>query len=458
MDPPLLRGGLLPDEPKHATFYERLVDRYSDLTLWPSARKTVLASTVALGFQVVVTPLALMAAVRLSPALDLGELRWLAGAWIIALIVVLGVALAVDRSGREGRWTVHLLLFVYAPFLVELVRSLGTISTGLLAVLPLVLLFASIFFDGRAGMMATVYVFLLALATVVGELLGWWRYAPAITARGLDAQVDLWWYGVVLGVVATVFTYAFLMVQLSVSARVVQQRRLEEAHRALAKANDALRRGNDLIRRYVPADLAEQLLAGDGGEGGHRRKTLTIVFSDVAGFTEIADQLEAEDLSRLLNDYFTEMAAIAERHGGLVNKFIGDAMLILFGAAGDRDRKDEAVRAVEMAVAMQARVRELSEKWQAEGLLVPVRIRIGVNTGAASLGNFGSEGRRDYTAVGNQVNVAARIQAQCEPGDVLVSHATWALVHDRVACVEVGDVSVKGIHYPIRIYRAAAAA
>jgi class 3 adenylate cyclase len=214
-----------------------------------------------------------------------------------------------------------------------------------------------------------------------------------------------------------------------------------------------LRRATALIRRYVPAQLAEQILSGAHTGGAHpERRKLVIFFSDVVGFTQAADQMEAEDLSALLNEYLSEMAAIAEGFGATVNQFVGDGIMAFFGAPEATNDRDHALRAVRMSLAMQVRMGELGQKWFAEGVQTPFRIRIGLNTGVASVGDFGSAGRTTYSAIGNQTNVTARIQDHCEPGKVLISHTTWALVKDRVPCTERGEIEVKGLHYPVRIY------
>ena len=117
----------------------------------------------------------------------------------------------------------------------------------------------------------------------------------------------------------------------------------------------------------------------------------------------------------------------------------------------DSDR-DHALRAVHMALAMQRRMEEMRQQWFEGGIQTPFRIRIGINTGVASVGDFGSEGRTTYSAIGNQTNLTARIQDRCEPGRVLISHTTWALVHDEIPCKARGEIEVKGLHYPIKVY------
>lgn len=212
-------------------------------------------------------------------------------------------------------------------------------------------------------------------------------------------------------------------------------------------------RANDAIRRYVPHQLADQILAGTHSyEKNADRRKLTVVFSDIQGFTDTADQMEPEEFAALLNEYLSEMAMIAERHGGTIDKFVGDAIMIFFGAPVSVGAQEDALRAVRMSVAMQQRMRELQTQWFNEGVQMPFRIRIGINTGVANVGSFGSEGRKDYTAIGNQVNVAARLQAACPSGKVLLSHTTWALVREEFVLVDAGEMSVKGVHYPVQTY------
>ncbi|MCP5056079.1 MAG: adenylate/guanylate cyclase domain-containing protein [bacterium] len=108
--------------------------------------------------------------------------------------------------------------------------------------------------------------------------------------------------------------------------------------------------------------------------------------------------------------------------------------MIFFGAPEATSDRGHALRAVRMSLAMQRRMSELREKWYTDGIQTPFRIRIGINTGVASVGDFGSEGRTAYSAIGNQTNLTARIQDYCEPGKVLISHTTWALVKDQISC------------------------
>jgi adenylate cyclase len=101
------------------------------------------------------------------------------------------------------------------------------------------------------------------------------------------------------------------------------------------------------------------------------------------------------------------------------------------------------------------RLAELRTKWVHEGIEEPFEVRIGINTGVASVGNFGSKGRVDYTAIGRQVNLAARLQVSCDPGKILLSHSTWSLVQDDIPCIAKGEIQMKGFHQPVKAYEVA---
>jgi class 3 adenylate cyclase len=184
----------------------------------------------------------------------------------------------------------------------------------------------------------------------------------------------------------------------------------------------------------------------------NERRKLTIFFSDIKGFTETTDSMEAEELSLLLNEYLTEMTKIAHKHGGTIDKFIGDAIMIFFGAPESTTEKDQALRCVKMAIEMQNKMTELKGKWFKSGIEYPLEIRIGINTGTATVGNFGAEDRLSYTAIGGQVNLASRLEGLCNPGGILISHSTWANVEYEIPCKVRGKVKVKGINREILVY------
>jgi len=232
------------------------------------------------------------------------------------------------------------------------------------------------------------------------------------------------------------------------------KQRLEEANKSVTEKNRMLESLSSKLSKYLSPQVYESIFSGvQTVEISAKRKKLTIFFSDIAGFTETTDHLESEELTDVLNQYLTEMSKIALRHGATIDKYIGDAMLLFFGDPESRGVQEDAKACVMMAIAMQRRMRELEQEWRARGLERPFRIRIGICTGFATVGNFGSRDRMDYTIIGNEVNLAARLQTAAEPGGILLSHETNALVQGIVLTEEYPPMTVKGFVRPINVYK-----
>jgi class 3 adenylate cyclase len=208
------------------------------------------------------------------------------------------------------------------------------------------------------------------------------------------------------------------------------------------------------MRKYLSPQLYSALLGGTANTStrGHTRTKLTVYFSDMVGFSDLTDATEPELLSEMLNTYLTRMSEIALAYGGTVDKFIGDAIMVFFGAPEFVDDVDHARRCVRMALDMRAEVYRLREAWRGKGITHPLRIRAGLNTGYCTVGNFGSEHRMDYTIIGGQVNTAARLQSAAPPDSIYISSATYTLVEDLVDARQIGPVQVKGIHAPIDVW------
>ncbi|MGL4315411.1 MAG: adenylate/guanylate cyclase domain-containing protein [Pseudomonas sp.] len=184
-----------------------------------------------------------------------------------------------------------------------------------------------------------------------------------------------------------------------------------------------------------------------------QRKKLTVFFSDIKGFTELSEELEAEQLTDLLNTYLTEMSKIALKYGGTIDKFVGDSVMIFFGDPSSQGAKKDAVNAVSMAIAMRKHMKVLRQQWMAQGITKPLEIRMGLNTGYCTVGNFGADTRMDYTIIGREVNLASRLESSSEAGEVLISHETYSLVKDVIMCRDKGQIAVKGFSRPVQIYQ-----
>lgn len=214
-----------------------------------------------------------------------------------------------------------------------------------------------------------------------------------------------------------------------------------------------LRKSRETIRRYVPRPVFEHIVRGDTvGIDVPTRRQVTVLFADLVKFTVLADRVEAEVLTQVASDYMTVMGQLVDEQGGTVSEFAGDGLMAIFGAPDEMEVVEQAVSAVRAAQAMQARLPSLNLLWQRMGVTEPIQMRIGINTGVVSVGSFGSEGRMTYTAIGMHTNIAARLQAHCEPGHILLSEFSWCLLKDRVPCEPQGEVHCKGVHYPVRAY------
>jgi adenylate cyclase len=229
---------------------------------------------------------------------------------------------------------------------------------------------------------------------------------------------------------------------------------LKQRENQLAEKSRALEQLSNQLAKYLSPQVYESIFTGKQEvKIASRRKKLTVFFSDIAGFTETADRLESEDLTRLLNHYLTEMSQIALSYGATVDKYVGDAIVTFFGDPETRGVNEDALACVEMAIAMRKRMSELQELWRASGIEKPLQCRIGINTGYCTVGNFGSEDRMDYTIIGSGVNLASRLEAAATPGEILISYETYAAVRQQIHCEERGLISVKGIAYPVTTYQ-----
>ena len=218
--------------------------------------------------------------------------------------------------------------------------------------------------------------------------------------------------------------------------------------RVMAKS-EVKRQGVQLsaLERFLSPAISKKITseAADIRLGGESQR-ITLLFADVRGFTTMAEKMEPREAVEVLNDFFDRMTRVIFEHDGTLDKYLGDGLMALFGAPFALQNDAEA--AVRAAVNMQKSLAELNE---ASGR-APLHIGIGIHTGEAVVGFLGTERRMDYTAIGRQVNLAARLEASCEPGNVLISHSTYMLVNDKVPCVPKGEIQVKGIHYPVKVY------
>jgi len=326
-----------------------------------------------------------------------------------------GAALANVIVGLDIAWAMSTL---YSPYS-------GTVACGVLgmATFPLGLRLRTTEATFVVSVLMAVPVALLVRGTQSGEI-------------GLS---DSWPYVAILLGIAPILLAGVAFIEAGMRQQFVDKTQLAVSQR--------------LIRRYVPSAVATRIEAGDGeAVGVPQRVRVTALSSDVAGFTVLADRLDPESLSQVINQYVAVMSDIVEGHSGVVTEFAGDGLMAIFGAPEQSEPVDQVRQALTAAEGMHDQLADLNESWYHLGIEQPLKVRIGINTGVLSVGTFGSDGRGTYTAIGLQMNIAARIQAQCKPGSTLLSSSSWHLIKDDRPCEPLGEVTVKGVHFPISVY------
>ncbi len=215
-------------------------------------------------------------------------------------------------------------------------------------------------------------------------------------------------------------------------------------HQELAIRND--------MRRYLPSSMVDQIVARKHSLAlGGARRDVTVLFADVVGFTPLAERESAETVVSLLNGLFTILTEIVFRHGGTVDKFVGDCVMAVWGAS--EDQPDHAHRAA-LAARDMLRWLEVGNEMWLEQFGFSIELAIGVNSGEAVVGNFGSETRMEYTAIGDVVNLAARLESIARPNQILTTAATRdrALAAGDTGFVSLGVRSIVGKAQPIELF------
>lgn len=206
----------------------------------------------------------------------------------------------------------------------------------------------------------------------------------------------------------------------------------------------------DRLSRYLSPYIVNELVKEGGLSLGGHKSQVTVMFTDIRGFTAMSERMNPADIVSQLNEYFTEMVDIVFQHGGTLDKFVGDMIMALFGAPV-ADEKSES-RAISAAIDMTRRLHELNEKWHAEGK-ERFHVGIGIHSGEAIVGNIGSPRHMDFTAIGDSVNIAQRIESQAHGGEILVSRDVYDRQKNNFTMEAAGMLSVKGKSQPIESFR-----
>jgi len=207
------------------------------------------------------------------------------------------------------------------------------------------------------------------------------------------------------------------------------------------------------LTRFVPPQIWEPIVRSDSPVSvSNKRAKLTIMFSDIVGFTELSDSLSADNLADILNTYMERMTLIANKHGAVLDKFIGDGMVCFFGEPNSRGPRQDALDCVAMAIDMRREMRTLRQKWRLMGF-EGLYIRIGITTGYCHVGNFGSNNRLSYTLIGKEANLAARLESSAGKGMILVSESTYDYICHNYECEHAGAFQLKGFDNKVNAWQ-----
>jgi adenylate cyclase len=203
-------------------------------------------------------------------------------------------------------------------------------------------------------------------------------------------------------------------------------------------------------RRFMPPHVVDEILANPETLNlGGTNSLVTALFSDVRGFTSMSETMAPQAVVRVLNEYFAQMTPIVFSNRGLLDKYIGDGLMALFGVPYSAD--DSAIDAVQCAIQMQSQMSTVNQGLKGAGL-PEIEIGIGINTGTATVGYIGSEERTDYTAIGDTINLAARLEKRAEPGQIIISRGTLDAIGDAFPVKPCYEIVVKGKREPVQIY------
>ncbi len=246
-------------------------------------------------------------------------------------------------------------------------------------------------------------------------------------------------------------------VQLQTAQLQDKNRLLEEQKKDIASAHDIQRNWNryleeQVLRRFLPSEIAQDIAQGKITLfEAPVEVNVTVIFADLCAFTSATEKIGAEKIGQILNDYFVAMTETVFSEGGMVDKFIGDGVMAVFGVPGSSQPEVQARQALRCAIAMQQALWRLNETWKVSHGQ-SFSMRVGIHQGAAVFGNFGGKKRSDFTVIGPAVNLAARIEAVAEPGSIFISRALYELLSDS-SFEFVGSFHLKGLQLDQDLYR-----
>lgn len=360
--------------------------------------------------------------------------RTVAALWFALMGVYLAANLAIVVAARArprlARALTHVSMFGAVTGLFMSIHGFGTLVSPALALAVLLIAVYRVFLDYWLGLATTLVAAATFLVLAGGELLGWLEPHPHFPGAAHPVYSERWGGFLMLQAVETSFFLTFFIVNHGVNQAVKLHRYITES----------------VLRRYLPPSLVERASRGELRlDGEPERRVVTVMFTDLVGFTSLSEQLGAEAVGRVINRYLSTVTAIAHAHGAIVDKFMGDAVMVVFGAPDELSPEEQARRCTALARDIHANAAAAVDE-------VQLRVRTGINTGEVVVGHFGSPERSDFTVIGPAVNVAARLEGRSQPGRILLGEETARLLSGSVALEPAGELTLKGVSAPVRAF------
>ncbi len=357
------------------------------------------------------------------------------------LLVWIGIGFLLVRWGRESRTFVQIANLFWWSALSFVTYLTGPSTSPIFILFPLLSFLTLLVFRSRDALPGIFTGILIVFVTTVGERLGVLPYAPYFATWPEEGGriADDW-------VAATTAWTSFAVVTVLVAyTQILRQWRAQSAR--LAEMSEALKR---MFGRYMSTEVMKTLLETPGAlELGGARRRVTMLLTDLRGFTSLAERLSPEDVLALLNDYFEVMVDVCLRHQGTIAEITGDALLVTFGAPGEM--QNHPARAVACAIEMQNAMSEVNSR-NARSQRPELQMGIGLHTAEVVVGNIGSEKRSKFGVVGSAVNMTSRIESYSVGGQVLVSQAIVDELGDLLRIDDRNEHTAKGLSAPLVIY------
>ena len=287
------------------------------------------------------------------------------------------------------------------------------------------------------------------LITILGMLLVYYtirthrlikaiNYSILIILIMLGISATCFYYGITINVITPVVMCALAIIIGYVHKYVIESLKKQKVQSAMSK--------------YMSEDVMKDVLKNIDNLGlGGKKSVVTVLFSDIRGFTSLSEKMSAQDVSKLLNEYFSAMEPIVSKYNGIINKFIGDAVMAVFGEPIQDE--NHSLNAVKCGMEMLDKVKELDKKWTEEGKPT-IQIGVGINTGEVFVGNIGSEKRMEYTVIGDTVNLASRLESynKTYKTHILISSSTYEKSKNKISVNKISDVEIRGKAEKMDIY------